>query len=360
MSNLTRAVSLGCLVIAAFSYPLFPATAQQPQTAAGKGTATAKELRPVAVAAPPQEPTTLPAAWIGVGIVLLLALVAAVLWAAGKPQDPYIRCLGPSFFFWLGMLYLSLLLLVAGLYLTNCFGFMEVLEPIGKVVPLCVIWFGALGAVAISLQGVFDHNEGWDPSYNYWHIGRPLFGVVVGIVAYFLLQLIVAASGAQAPGHAVEHNTIFYCVMAFLVGYREAIFRDLLKQAVDLFLRPAPPPPPAPVVTIKVGGGSPLVIACGNVPANTRKPVVVELQNTGNAPLMQPHVTVTTTAPAPGTSFALDNDHLSGLPELQPGRSATVDVVFTPNAAGAFAGTLTVTGTNLATPKTIRITGTGT
>jgi len=31
--------------------------------------------------------------------------------------------------------------------------------------PVGVIWFGALGAVLISLTGIFEHHIDWDPTY---------------------------------------------------------------------------------------------------------------------------------------------------------------------------------------------------
>jgi hypothetical protein len=357
MTFITRLVFCACLVAASLCWPGSRSAAQPPPTASGKDTASPKASGPGVDV--PQEPTTLPAAWIGISIVVVLALVGALWWSGARPQDPYIRRLGPSFFFWLGILYLGVLLSLAGLYITNCFGFMDALQPIGRFVPLCVPWFGALGAVVISLQGVFDHNDDWDPSYNYWHIGRPLFGAVVGIVAYFLLQLTVAASGAQPATGAAEHNTVFYCVGAFLVGYREATFRELLKRVVDLILQPAPAAAPIPAVTFKVGTRSPLVIDCGRAAPQDSTRVVVEILNTGNAPLTMPSVTVTTAAPNAATVFRLENDHLSGNAELAPGQSGTVDVVFTPSGVGAFSGTLKVMAANLSAPKTIDLSGTG-
>jgi len=34
-------------------------------------------------------------------------------------------------------------------------------------VPVGVPWFGAVGAVLISLTGVFAHEHDWDPNYPY-------------------------------------------------------------------------------------------------------------------------------------------------------------------------------------------------
>src|SRR5207249_368955 len=99
-------------------------------------------------------------------------------------------------FFWLGMIYTALLLLMAAVYnLTKEQN--AGATVVGGILPIAVPWFGALGAVTISLEGVFLWNNQWDRKYNYWHIGRPLFGAVLGIVAFFLFVVIVSASGSS-------------------------------------------------------------------------------------------------------------------------------------------------------------------
>jgi hypothetical protein len=50
--------------------------------------------------------------------------------------------------------------------------------PVAVGVP----WFGALGAVLISLTGVFEHEHDWDPGYWPWHVSRPLIGIGLGVV----------------------------------------------------------------------------------------------------------------------------------------------------------------------------------
>jgi hypothetical protein len=129
-------------------------------------------------------------------VVLVIGVGVLLCYASRSPTDPFILRLGPSFFFWLGMAYTGLLLLMAAAYniwFASPNGYTPVL--LGGILPIAVPWFGALGAVAISLEGVFLWNSQWDKKYNYWHIGRPLFGAVLGIVAFFLFVLIVTASG---------------------------------------------------------------------------------------------------------------------------------------------------------------------
>jgi hypothetical protein len=336
-------------------------------------TAHAREIQSQAASSAPAMPQSVREFWnstkahprpleAGLVITVLTVIGGAVLLyrttLAGP--DPLILRLVPSFFFWLGMIYIGLLLLMAVVYnLTK--------EPnagttvVGGVLPLAVPWFGALGAVTISLEGVFLWNSQWDRTYNYWHIGRPLFGAVLGIVAFFLFVVIVSASGSSPkflegqPGAAKDY-IIFY-VVAFLVGYREETFRELIKRATDLILKAGPLPPPAPTITFKVGTASPLEIICPDTAANANAKVTVDVQNSSPVALTGPAAALTLAANTPPGTFAVTTDNVSRKGDLAAGQGRSVDITFAPKADGEFTATLTVTGTNLSTPKTIRVTG---
>lgn len=299
-----------------------------------------------------------------VAVVLVLS-GAVLLWYAGRSTDPYILKLGPSFFFWLGMTYIGLLLLAAVAY-----NFSNRPQPlIGGILPIGVPWFGAMGAVTISLQGVFVWNDQWDKKYNYWHIGRPLFGAVLGIVAFFLFVVIVTASGAppkflEAAGTAGSSSAppsprdliIFYMV-AFLVGYREETFRDLIKRATDLILKPSTESPAEPAVTFQGTGVTGSDAAMPVVTGAATSHLTVGVQNSGKVSLVAPAVAIRAMAPTPDGTFGVENDKVTGGGDLAPGQVRTVDVTFTPREAGSFAGTLIVTATNLADPRTLRVSG---
>ncbi len=114
-------------------------------------------------------------------------------------------------------------------------------------VPLGVVWFGALGAVLISLTGIVEHAHDWDDSYALWHLSRPLVGASLAVVGVLILQAGVLASGStpattNPPG--VSKNLLYYLV-AFLVGYREETFRELIKRLVDFLFTPGTSRPPA-------------------------------------------------------------------------------------------------------------------
>jgi hypothetical protein len=104
-------------------------------------------------------------------------------------------------------------------------------------IPVGVPWWGALGAVTISLYGVFFHNQKWERSFNYWHIARPFLGAVLGMVAYLVFVVVIDATGVQAK----RSGTLVYYLVAFLVGYSEDAVQLLLKRATDvLFASGAP------------------------------------------------------------------------------------------------------------------------
>jgi hypothetical protein len=116
--------------------------------------------------------------------------------------------------------------------------------PVAVGVP----WFGALGAVLISLTGVFQHEHDWDASYWPWHLARPLIGVALGVVSVLILQagvLSVTSNGNSSP----PPNSLLYYLVAFLVGYREETFRELIKRLVDVILSPGDGAGPAPAIT---------------------------------------------------------------------------------------------------------------
>jgi hypothetical protein len=82
-------------------------------------------------------------------------------------------------------------------------------NPAGGV-PLEVPWFGALGAVMLSLQGVFQHRgDDWDVTHHAWHVGRPIVGALVGVVGFYLFVVAITATGSdvRVPGMTTTTTT---------------------------------------------------------------------------------------------------------------------------------------------------------
>lgn len=132
--------------------------------------------------------------------------------------------------------YLALLMLLALLHFHWSWAHRLVGNALGPV-PLAVPWWGALGGITISLTGVFKHASSWDRNLEGWHIARPVMGAIMGSVGYLIFIVVIRSTGASVTTAAHTGDAAFDLV-AFLVGYREAVFRELLRKAVDVLLAP--------------------------------------------------------------------------------------------------------------------------
>ena len=108
-------------------------------------------------------------------------------------------------------------------------------DPAGPI-PLSVPWWGALGAITISMTGIFRNREKWNSSFNAWHMSRPIVGAIAGSIGYLIFIAVIRSTGASPPKSAP--SAVVFDLVAFLVGYREAVFRELLQRATDVLLKP--------------------------------------------------------------------------------------------------------------------------
>ena len=111
------------------------------------------------------------------------------------------------------------------------------------VVPLWVPWAGALGGASISLVGVAGHSHEWNgPRYAYWHLARPILGLITGTVAVLALLFVLKGIAPDVIPASNEKYTdggvAVMFVIAFVVGFREETFRELVKRVVDVLLGP--------------------------------------------------------------------------------------------------------------------------
>jgi hypothetical protein len=134
----------------------------------------------------------------------------------------------------LQLVYLAILLGLFVLFETSS-GFRDDLPDSLGPLPVEVPWFGALGGSLISLTGIFKHSCSWDHCYRYWHYARPFVGAVIGSLGALVFFVL---SDTALAGRTTTNATAFD-VVAFLVGYREESFRELIARATDLLLRPA-------------------------------------------------------------------------------------------------------------------------
>jgi Abnormal spindle-like microcephaly-assoc'd, ASPM-SPD-2-Hydin len=254
----------------------------------------------------------------------------------------------------LDVLYVAILVVLLIARQAHWFWIDRIHNPIGGIIPLGVPWFGALGAVTISIYGVVDHSSEWQAKWNLWHVIRPVVGAILGTVAYLIFVGLIQATGTtpSAVGSSSSVKVITYLVIAFVVGFREQTFRTLITRVVDILLSPGDTQK-APTVSI-----SPSPVDFGSLPTGQTGTSVVTVANTGGAALVvqgasaNPPGTVVT-----GTGFALSNDAVTGA-TINPGSSALLTVSFTPQAANPHQGTLTINCNAGTFP--VSLTGTGT
>jgi hypothetical protein len=300
-------------------------------------------------------------------ILFLITVIVTIGTVLYKERKTSIEARQVAFFFWLELAYMALLIALGAVYMTCWPPNDKDVNLIGGIVPFAIPWFGALGAVLIGLEGVFMHNKNWDSKYNYWHIARPLIGAVLGFVAFFIMVLVIKSSGAsptfltpQDPKFTSTDLVLFY-VLAFLVGYREETFRELIKRATDLILAPstsAPSAAPAPQVVFLVNGQAETSFDLGGTPVNTANSKQIVVQNSGTADLENAEATITHESPG-SDIFRLATNPLPGAGILPRSGSQTLVVEFKPKATGSFSATLTVKGKNM-TSQTFTLKGQGT
>lgn len=154
---------------------------------------------------------------------------------AERSSEPTFRA--PVWVFSLQLIYL-LALVSVGLLYVHWHPLRVFLPSQAGPIPLAVSWWGALGGITISLTGIFRNADKWQSRYELWHIARPFVGAVIGSVAYLIFVVLIRATGTS-PTHEGGTSSAVYYLIAFLAGYREEIFRQLLKRATDSLFAPA-------------------------------------------------------------------------------------------------------------------------
>lgn len=130
--------------------------------------------------------------------------------------------------FWYSIAWLSGLLVLAYYWARGSFD--TVLAGISTPA-VASIWAGCLGAVTISLRGVYEHwvdssqhpsgKNSWSNELFLWHLGRPATGAVVGVVVFTVFQ---AANPSGTPSAAA------LATAAFVLGLQEKRFFAWIKQ----------------------------------------------------------------------------------------------------------------------------------
>lgn len=272
------------------------------------------------------------------------------------PEVKSPRKWGPGAFLALELLYIAILVILLVGRQAHWLWLDHIQNPIGGIIPLGVPWFGALGAVTVSIYGIVTNSHRWENKWNLWHLTRPVIGAILGTVAYLIFIGVIQATGTtpSAVGSASGNDSIkliTYLVIAFVVGYREQTFRTLIAKVVDTLLSPGDSAK-EPVISI-----SPSPVDFNGVTVGQDKTLPVTVANTGTAAL----IVDSATAVPPGLSIDGDGFSLPGQAAqgatINPKASVIINVKFTPPGAGAHEGTLTINCNAGRFPVTL--TGTG-
>ncbi len=104
-------------------------------------------------------------------------------------------------------------------------------------IPLATIWFGALGGLTLSLSALSNEPEGVAERVERvgWHLWRPVAGAIMGPMGCLIL-IVTAEAASNKP--VVANDPVFY-VVAFVLGFREEAFRQLIKRAGDALIAPS-------------------------------------------------------------------------------------------------------------------------
>jgi hypothetical protein len=194
-------------------------------------------------------------------------------------------------------------------------------------VPFLVPWFGAVGAVLLSFSGVFEYGgRAWSPDYRFWHWSRPFIGALAGSISVLIFQSGILAVGGDLPSQAkaTTAKNLLYYIVAFVVGYRENVFRDLVKRLADVILTPAPDTAVPPKITtieppqVAAGAGTDVTVTgSGFTGANSVKLAGKDVSFVGesdtlltvtipaDAEQQQTTLTVTTNQGSASTSFTI-------------------------------------------------------
>ncbi len=103
-------------------------------------------------------------------------------------------------------------------------------------VPVEAPWLGAVGGLLASLGGIVRYSVGqWEARFNYWHPIKPLMGAASGSVACLL---VIVLAGTATGSSKVTIDPTALDGAAFIFGYAESAFRQLIKAVTDVFLKP--------------------------------------------------------------------------------------------------------------------------
>ena len=133
--------------------------------------------------------------------------------------DPYKKDKMPGALICVPIAYLLLLGLSAWIFRGNTQDILWV------SIPLAAIWFGALGGVVSSLQGMFLYRFKWAHRFDLWHVFSGIVGAVYGIISFLFLVVIMKAAATNVTP---DLNSPVFALGAFAIGYGQSHFHGMM------------------------------------------------------------------------------------------------------------------------------------
>lgn len=140
----------------------------------------------------------------------------------------------PKGIFYLELGYILVLVALLALYAMWSW-FRQALPTSLGPLPLGVVWFGSVGGVVAGFRGIYDYNHNWDSSYNYWHYTRPIFGAVTGAIGSLIYWVLLRFGNMST---AIKLDQVMFYVVAFVLGFSDKAFTELLKNIADVIIKP--------------------------------------------------------------------------------------------------------------------------
>ena len=134
-------------------------------------------------------------------------------------------------------------LLAAGVAWVDRGGLWALPSELGPI-PIGVPYFGALGGLMCSLDGALrDHRTDWDQSFEAWHHFRVVLGALAGTIVVLVFLAGILGAGLSTTAAEGRTEDLAFLLFAFVAGYRERIFFELLQRLADVVLTTAARPP---------------------------------------------------------------------------------------------------------------------
>ncbi|HEY5979964.1 MAG TPA: hypothetical protein VIT41_10045 [Microlunatus sp.] len=226
-----------------------------------------------------------------------------------------------------------------------------------QVFPVIVPWAGAVGGATNAIRGLVANwrryaDTGGAQSarasahrlrWNAWALLQPVLGAVYGSIAVLIVALVLGTLGSADKLDTSANGQLMMMVVAFIVGYRQKTFHDLVTRSVNVLFGPGDP-----ASDNDEGGTGTVSITVDptelSLETGPQQPTsgTVTITNLSSSIIPKDQILLTLKDPTPHGSTALRADPPTA--NVGAGGSAAIDVHFDPGTEpGPFTAVLDIT-----------------